>query len=232
MIEYLSEIQEHLESEYPREGCGVLAVVKGRSRWFPCTNVAKGNDSFIIDSTEYLKISRSADIVGIVHSHPDASNEPSEHDIATCNALGITYYIFSLPDMELFILEPVRETHPLMGREYAFGVFDCFEAVRDYYIQERGLDIPSRKAYEDDWWLKGLDYFTPEYIKTWGFEPVDRPEKGDLLVFSHKADVGNHCGVYLGEEIFYHHAVHRLSCRDHLQPMWRKSLTGIYRYVA
>ena len=58
-----------------------------------------------------------ADILGIVHSHPDASNEASEHDIDCCNALGIPYYIFSYPDMELNIVEPKKRAYPLVGRE-------------------------------------------------------------------------------------------------------------------
>ena len=27
-----------------------------------------------------------------------------------------------------------------------------------------------RPPFEDDWWEKGLDYFTDEYISTWGFK--------------------------------------------------------------
>ena len=231
MIEFLEEMQEHFEKWYPREGCGVLAVVKGNLKWFPCDNVATDENDFVISSKQYIDIAHRADITAVVHSHPDASNEPSEADIKYCNATGLPYYIFSYPSMDMHILQPQKETKNLYGREYEFGRNDCFESSRDYYIN-KGLDIPSRPLFEDDWWEKGLDYFTDEYISTWGFEKVEgNMQKDDLLIFTINGRVGNHCGVYLGEDLFYHHAENRLSCRENLYPFWKKYITGVYRYA-
>jgi len=231
MIQHLKEIQDHFEKWYPKEGCGVLAVVKGKMKWFPCDNVAEDENDFVIDSKQYIDISHRADIVAVLHSHPDASCEPSDNDIKYCNAVGLPYYIFSYPSMEMEILEPIRETKSLYGRGYEFGVNDCFEAARDCYIS-KGLDIPNRPLFEDDWWEKGLDYFTDEYIATWGFEKVEgNMQKDDLLIFTIKANVGNHCGVYLGDDIFYHHAENRISCRESIYPFWKQYISGVYRYA-
>ena len=231
ITEHFSEILSHVEAEYPREACGILAVVKGRVRWFPTNNVAKDEDDFVIDSKQYFAISRSSDIVGIVHSHPDSDCVPSESDIAHCNALGVPYYILSYPEVELSVTNPTNYDKPLMGREYKFGVSDCFEAMRDYYSIKLGIDIPPRILFEDDWWLKGLDYFSEEYVKTWGFNKVDEVQKGDLLIFGVNSEVGNHCGVYLGNEIIYHHSENRLSCRDSIHPFWAQQIIGVYRHV-
>lgn len=231
LSKYIEEIYEHFDSEYPREGCGILGVVKGDLRWFPCKNVADTDDNFILDSKQYLEIKRKADIVAIVHSHPDAEATPSDYDIKMCNATGIPYYIFSFPDMKSAHILPEYIEKPLSGREYEFGVSDCFEAARDYY-KSIGIQLPHRDLYEDDWWLKGLDYFTEEYIKTWGFKKVEEPEENDLLIFSVNSSVGNHCGVFMGNDLFFHHAEKRLSCRENLYPFWIKYLTGIYRYEA
>ena len=134
--------------------------------------------------------------------------------------------------MDLKILQPEKTTKPLYGRDYEFGVNDCFEAAKDYYIS-KGLDIPSRPLFEDNWWEKGLNYFTDEYIATWGFKKVEgQMAEGDLLVFTIQSNVPNHCGVYLGSDIFYHHAEHRLSCRENLYPRWKKHITGVYRHEA
>ena len=232
MIEFLEEIEEHFSKWYPKEGCGVLGVTKGKLKWFPCDNVAPEEEDFIIDSRQYIAISQRCDIVGVVHSHPDASPEPSELDINYCNTLGISYYIFSYPEMDLVKLEPVRKTKALYGREYEFGVNDCLEAGIDYYAS-KGIELPKRALFEDDWWDKGLDYFTEDYIKTWGFHKVEGNMKaGDLLIFKVMANVGNHCGVYLGDDLFYHHAVNRISCRENLFPLWGKHIIGVYRYAA
>ena len=134
--------------------------------------------------------------------------------------------------MELNILQPEGLSVPgLYGRDYEFGLNDCFSAARDYYIAQ-GLSIPSRPLFEDDWWEKGLNYFTDDYIATWGFKRVEgNMQKDDLLIFTIRANVGNHCGVYLGEDLFYHHAENRLSCRENLYPFWKKYITGVYRYA-
>ena len=227
----IEEIQEHFEKEYPREGCGVIGIVKGKKKWFPCTNTANTNENFVMSSLEYLDIKRRADIFAIVHSHPDATNEPSQHDIDCCNALGIPYYIFSYPEMKLNIIEPKTKAYPLIGREYQFGKLDCFEAMRDWLAKEN-INIPPREPFEDDWWGKGLDYFTEENIKNWGLVKVDTPQKNDVLIFQIEAEVPNHCGIYLGNDVFFHHAVNRLSCRESLYPFWRKHIVGIYRHEA
>jgi proteasome lid subunit RPN8/RPN11 len=200
-MDFIQEIEQHFKEEYPREGCGVIGIVKGKQRWFPCTNIAEENEDFILDSAEYLKLKRTVDITGIVHSHPDAGSEPSEMDIKYCNALGIPYYIWSYPGMELTIVQPTTNVTKLYGRSYEFGVLDCF---------------------------------TDELISEWGMIPVDLSDlqENDALVFNVQAQVGNHCGVYVGNECFYHHAEHRLSCRESLYPFWHKYLKGAYRYVA
>ena len=231
-MKFLNEIERHFEECYPKEGCGVLALVNQKLEWFPCTNVADDNDDFIIDSREYLSISRKADIVSIVHSHPDGEATPSQADIDNCNAVNLPYYIFSYPNMDMYKLEPEALKKSLYGRQYKFGVNDCFEAARDYYI-EQGLDIPFRPLFEDDWWTKGLDYFTEEYINTWNFKKVEgTPQKGDLLIFKIQASVGDHCGVYMGNDMFFHHAENRLSCKENLYPFWKKYISEIYRYDA
>ena len=52
----LEEIQKHFEEEYPREGCGVIAIVKGEKKWFPCKNVAEEDNDFVISSEDYLLV--------------------------------------------------------------------------------------------------------------------------------------------------------------------------------
>jgi len=147
----IEEIQEHFEKEYPKEGCGVIAIVEGKRKWFPCKNVASNpKDTFVMCSEDYLNVKRQADIYAIVHSHPSNDNKASKHDKDTCNALGIQYYIFSYPDMELNILQPECVKNDLIGREYKFGVRDCFEAMRDW-LGEEGIEIPKRDAFEEMW---------------------------------------------------------------------------------
>src|SRR6056300_849428 len=102
----IDEIQKHVDENYPREACGIIAIVKGKKQYFPCKNLAKESEDFILDPTDYISVKRRADIFAIVHNHIDWTNEASENDKKYCNSLGIPYYIFSYPDMKLNILEP------------------------------------------------------------------------------------------------------------------------------
>lgn len=228
----LEDIRKHFKEAYPKEACGVVGIVKGKKRWFPCKNVAQTDEDFVMCSEDWFRIRQQADVLAIVHSHPDASNEASKNDINNCNALQIPYWIFSYPDMDLNKVAPETVQNTLIGREYAFGVRDCFEASRDWLIEKANITIPARAPFEDDWWEKDLDYFTEERIRGWNLVKVDEAQKHDVLVFSVEAEVGNHCGVYLGDDVFFHHAVNRLSCRESLYPFWVKHLIGIYRYEA
>jgi len=226
----IHEILEHFESSYPKEGCGVIGVIKGKKKWFPCINLADTDEDFLIDPKEYIQIKKQADIIAIVHNHINCSNEPSKNDIKYCNSIGIPYYIFSYPSMQLNIVNPVKLFNPLIGREYEFGKFDCLEAVRDYYRETLSIELQMRIPYLDDWWLQGHNYFTEEHMKEWGFKLVDSLQTNDILIFTMGALVPTHCGVYLGDDIFFHHAANRLSCRENIYPLWKKHLTGIYRY--
>ena len=226
---HFETIVDHFNTEYPREGCGVIGIQKGKSKWFPCKNVAEDDDDFIIDSTEYIRINSISDIVAIVHSHPDASPEPSETDVKQCNGLNLDYYIISIPEIKLHHLQPNRRDLPLIGREYEFGVTDCFSLVQSYYGKFE-IDMP-RYAFEDDWWEKGLDYFGDLWEQYEGWNEVTDGSllKHDLLYFNVQSHVPNHCGVYLDDDLFLHHAVNRLSCRELLYPFWGKFKTKILR---
>lgn len=225
----IQDIKKHFDTEYPKEACGIIGVVKGKKKWFPCENIAESDDDFIMSSDDWFEVKKKADILAIVHNHTNNDNTPSKNDINNCNVLGIPYYIFSYPDLELNILEPKENFNPLLGREYSFGTSDCFEAMRDWLASEN-IKIPAREVFEDDWWEKGIDYFTEENIKNWNLVKVDTPQKNDVLIFAVESSVGNHCGVYLGNDVFFHHAVNRLSCRESLYPFWARHIIGIYRH--
>ena len=87
------QVKEHALREAPQECCGVILVKKGKRKYYPCTNISKEPDSFIIDPNEYTKLSLQGDIEYIVHSHT-TGQEPSEHDLQACNALKIPYLIY------------------------------------------------------------------------------------------------------------------------------------------
>jgi proteasome lid subunit RPN8/RPN11 len=223
----LTLIKEHALVEFPREACGLIVVKKGKAKYYPCTNIAEGEDSFVIEPREFTKHSLSGDIVYVVHSHP-TGQEPSEHDVAICNSLKIPYLIYYV-EHNTFSLTYPEQYNSLVGRDYEFGIRDCFEAARDWYMLE-GIITPPRAAHwKDDWWELGEDYIGKE-LTSWPFKRVQNIQYGDLLTFKVQSSVANHLAVYIDNDLIYHHAFGRLSCRENLYPLWAPHLDGIYRY--
>jgi proteasome lid subunit RPN8/RPN11 len=224
----IEEMLEHLSNEYPKEGCGIILNRRGKLEWVPCKNVSQTpEETFEFDAREYTRVQLKGDIHAIVHSHPDTTSEPSESDRRASDFLGIPYYIFSIPDGELTVYEPTTKRAPLLGREYVFGSSDCYSLVCDYY-RDLEIELP-RMPFIDDFWEKGINYFD-DLQEEYGFVTVEKPQKHDLVFFNVMSVFPNHCGVYVGEDIFLHHAVNRLSCRESIHSFWGKYITRYVRW--
>ena len=228
MIPFYKEIYEYFCSKFPEEACGVLLNKSGKLKWVPVENVAEDKENtFSLSPAHYANLCFQGTIYAIVHSHPDQSSEPSESDIKTSDFLGIDYIIVSVPSGEYTSYIPNREIKPLLNREYRFGEQDCWTLIVDYYKQELGIDIP-KYTFEDDWWEKGIDYYTM-FESSFGFEKVSSPEKNDIIIISMMSEIPNHFGIYLGDDTFMHHAVDRLSCRESIYGVWSRYITGFSR---
>ena len=55
--------------------------------------------------------------------------------------------------------------------------------------------------------------------------------EGDVVIFKIRSHIPNHCGVYLEDDIFMHHAENRLSCRESLYPFWIRNISRYARYA-
>jgi proteasome lid subunit RPN8/RPN11 len=221
-----SQVKEHAISVAPQECCGVVLIKKGKRKYYPCTNISKELDSFVIDPLEFTRLSMQGDIEFIVHSHT-SGNTPSEHDIDACNSLRIPYIIYYL-ETDSFDTYYHKNYNKLIGREYMFGEQDCFEAVRDWFLTHNVV-MPPRRKWLDNWWEHGYNYISNE-IFDWPVKQVKDLMYGDILALTVHGDVPNHIAVYLDDDIIYHHAVNRLSCRENMYPLWAENIHGIYRY--
>ena len=227
------EIIKYLFDKYPEEACGLLVNQKGKQVWIPCENTAEDKkENFIISSADYLKASLTGDLMAIIHSHPDASPEPSEHDKKTSNFLGIPYIIYSLPEVQKYTYTPDYSRNPLLGREYEFGKNDCWSLVRDWYNEEKNIKLKDwdRPTTPQEFLEKPL--FESCAWRT-GFRELRSDEKlqnGDVLLMSIMHPTLNHVALFFDGDVI-HHLTDRLSCREPYSEWLLKCTGKRYRYA-
>lgn len=205
----------HAVESYPKESCGLVVVVKGRRRYWPCENLAETPDEhFVISPLDYAAAEDQGAIVAVIHSHPVTNPSPSPADRVACEKSGIPWHIVNPLTKEWGFCQPEGFQLPYVGREFSFGVVDCWTLVQDYYRQEYGVLLNDYER-RDDFWLKGENLYVDNLPKE-GFSPIPvmDVEPGDLILMQLGSPLPNHAAIYLGDQIILHHLQGRLSSRD------------------
>jgi proteasome lid subunit RPN8/RPN11 len=231
-----AEIQAHAEQEYPAEACGLLIRSEFGREYVPCRNAARtAREHFQIDHLEQAAAEDRGEVLAIIHSHPDAAPNPSMADRVSCELHELPWGIVSWPGGEIGWFKPVGYSAPLLGRDFAHGLLDCWGACRDWYAREAGLLLPNFER-QDLWWENkdGPSLYEDNFAAA-GFFQVEEARRGDMLIFQvptvgRPCHFPNHAAIYLADEpsltsenapalggsgpFIYHHMAGRLSCRE------------------
>lgn len=213
------DIRQHAANDYPREACGLIAVIHGKERYLPCRNIAeKPTQDFVLHPEDFAKAEDLGEVVAVVHSHPDRGVGMTDADRAQCGVSGLPWYIVSVnvtgETSDIARYEPYNYEAPLVGRQFAHGVLDCYTLIRDYYKRELSIDLQDF-VRTDDWWNKGEDLYMQQFADA-GFTPIKGAvQKHDGIIMQIRSPVPNHAGVFIGEpDRLLHHMYGRLSTRD------------------
>ncbi|MCP3721723.1 C40 family peptidase [Paraburkholderia sp. CNPSo 3272] len=237
-------IAAHAIAEYPRECVGLVVLVRCEETYMPCANwAATPSEQFVLAGDDYARAEEAGEILALVHSHPGAPARPSAADRAMCEQGGIARWVIvslgvqvdgSIAVDDWCEFGPSGYVAPLIGREFAHGVHDCYAIVRDWYRFELGVELPDFER-RDDWWDDGHSSLYVDNYRTAGFEDVGADaelQPGDVLLMQIRSRNGvpNHAGVYLGDGQFLHHMHGRLSGRAVWGGMWAQCLRTVLRY--
>lgn len=236
-----ADFHAHALAEYPRECCGLVVVRKGRERYVPCRNLAATPDEhFILSPQDFAAADDQGEVVTIAHSHPDVPARPSQADLVGCEASALPWAIVSvMPGAEgpvvadMQVIEPAGYEAPLVGRQWAHGVLDCWALCRDWYARERDVELPD-PARRDGWWDDGSsDLYSDAAMKAAGFTKITTDElaAGDLILMQIRSAnlVPNHAAIYLGAGLILHHLHGRLSSRDVYGGYWFETTRSAWR---
>ncbi|EKN3597671.1 C40 family peptidase [Yersinia enterocolitica] len=226
----IKAILAHAEAEYPKECCGVVAQRSRVEKYFPCINLATNPiEQFHLDPEGYIAAEDWGTITAIVHSHPDATTQPSELDMAQCDNNELPWHIVSWPEGDLRTIQP-RGDLPLIGRQFVLGHTDCWGLIMSYFKQTHGIDL---KDYRVDrhWWESGTENF---YMDNWyecGFREFSgSAQPGDLIIMQVSAPVANHAGILLDDGMLLHHLYGQLSQRVPYGGYWQERTVKVVRF--
>ena len=230
----------HAIEEFPKESCGIVVAVGRKEVYIRCKNTATTpSEHFHISNDDYDAAQEYGEIIAIVHSHPQKSPKPSEHDLVSCEISNVVWHILAVhtdpahPELGprvvgMHSFEPSGYEAPLVGRDFSFGINDCYGLVRDWYKRTLQIDLPNF-AREDKFWERG-ENIIEENMEAAGFATAKGQIKiGDVVLMNIKSDIINHCAVYVGDGIILQHMYEHLSTRDPFGGYWQENTRRVVR---
>jgi proteasome lid subunit RPN8/RPN11 len=229
----IDQILAHAAECQPLECCGLIVRVGDGEQYRRCRNLSTDAGRFEIHGVDLAAAEDAGEILKIVHSHVNQPAAPTPADRVGCEQTGLPWLIVSWPNGDTTEIEPSGYQAELIGREFVWGVFDCFALVRDYYAQTLGLLIPEFGGYQ----YSDSNLYQHRFEEA-GFRRMplsETPQPHDVLMLSigasaPRTDAWNHAAIYLGDELMLHHPLRRLSGRAPWQGYWRDSTRAILRH--
>ena len=122
----------------PNESCGLLAIIKGKETFWPCKNLSEAPDEyFVMCPDSWAECEDQGELIGIVHSHTYGSALPSDADKASCEHLGLPFYIYSVEHKDWYSFKPSGYKSGLFGRTWIWGKHDCWSLITDYFLEKK-----------------------------------------------------------------------------------------------
>jgi proteasome lid subunit RPN8/RPN11 len=226
----IEQILAHAAECQPRECCGLIVEVDGVETYRPCRNLRRDLDVFELHPADWIAAEQAGRIVKIVHSHVNKPPAPTMPDRIGCEAHGLPWLIVSWPSGEFFEFVPDGYEAPYVGRQFVWGMTDCFTLLRDYYRRELGILISDFGGYTEESAIN--DGLYESRFAAAGFREVFDLQPHDVLLMNipTAGAQAQHAAVYLGDGVMLHHLQGRLSQRQPYGGLWAQITRKILRH--
>jgi proteasome lid subunit RPN8/RPN11 len=237
-------ILAHAQEAFPAECCGLVVATSAGPKYVPCRNDAAADlaqDHFVLHPDDWVAAEDSGTVLAVVHSHPNASANPTDADLAMCERTGLPWIIIGCPSGVITQTLPKGRRLPLVGRMFHHGVVDCYTLVQDYYHERLGIDLPDFER-SDEWWKRGPNNEPGQNLYLRGLEragflvmgspPDVEPQAHDMILMAILSDQPNHAAVMDGERpgLILHHLYDSLSKHDVWGGSYRRHATHVCRH--
>lgn len=236
MIEISDTLREaiyaHAGAQAPRECCGLVVKPHGGELldYVPCGNVAPaGEDRFSVDPMDFALAEERGEVIAVVHSHPNASANPSMADRVGCERSGLPWLVMGWPSGVVKQLQPEGWQAPYTQRTFCHGVLDCYTLIQDWYWRELSIELPDFER-EDTWWEKGQDLYMQNFAAAGFVQVSGLPQRHDVVLMQVLSDKANHGAVFVGGGNILHHLYGRLSCHDVYGGYWERHTLALLRH--
>lgn len=215
--------KNHAKQCYPFESCGIIT----NNKYIPSVNVCENPSiGFKIDPVLISKINK---IDMVLHTHIE-TNYPSKIDMQEQESMGTPWSIGYCPNgyiEDWFSWGDSLQIPPLKGRNYRFGITDCWTLIRDWFRLELGILLPIFPRDRNDL-ANGKTLF--DQFGDADFVEVDNVKyPGDCMLFKMNSSIINHCGVLVSDEKFIHQPLTGVS-RSSMVQLWNRKAVGFYRH--
>jgi len=222
------DILQHARSTGKAEACGLIA----NNAYWPCKNIHQDPESFFtLCPKDYIKATKKGDIQALFHSHASLDRF-SLHDIKSCKHSNLPWLMYCMATDNWHYADPTGAA-PYLGRQWTYGVHDCYGLVRDYYQNEFGIRLDDHERGEEfEWEQPGWNVFESNFESQGFFVCNGKKKKGDVLLMQLQAASPNHLGVIADSStgVFYHHLLGRLSEANVYGGYWEKNTVKVLRH--
>ena len=230
-----SEIVQHAKENPEEEVCGFVLLEPDLSVKIERSINESPNkrECFLISPAKFIKNKLNKKILGIYHSHPFTTENPSARDKVLSKETGVPYLIYSLKTEKFSLYHPTTcSPSQLTQRPYVRAFYECISIFRDYYKEKLDINI---SEWNKNYWLPKEDIKANKLLKrilkkNMDLIKVEEMKKHDLIVFELNKNKRFHVGVYLGGDKFLHQPDKLLSREQLLDERWQNKIKHVYRH--